>query len=138
MDTLLNPYIARNGDARAMLEHYRDVLGGDLEINTYEAFGQDGPNKDKVMHGMLAVSPRITIMAADSSEEVPAAPCGMSISLSGADEKELRRFWDGLIVGGTATMPLEPAPWGDTFGMCVDRFGVSWMVNIVGPTRAAE
>ena len=29
-------------------------------------------------------------------------------------------------------MPLEPAPWGDTFGMCVDRYGVSWLVNIAG------
>ena len=29
-------------------------------------------------------------------------------------------------------MPLERAPWGDTFGMCVDKFGISWMVNIAG------
>jgi PhnB protein len=29
-------------------------------------------------------------------------------------------------------MPLEVAPWGDAFGMCTDRFGVSWMVNIAG------
>lgn len=29
-------------------------------------------------------------------------------------------------------MPLEPAPWGDTFGMCVDRFGIQWMVNVNG------
>ena len=34
--------------------------------------------------------------------------------------------------GGNITMPLEKAPWGDTFGMCTDRFGVNWMVNITG------
>jgi PhnB protein len=27
-------------------------------------------------------------------------------------------------------MPLAKAPWGDTFGMCTDKFGVQWMVNI--------
>jgi PhnB protein len=29
-------------------------------------------------------------------------------------------------------MPLEKATWGDTFGMCTDRFGVNWLVNIAG------
>ena len=27
-------------------------------------------------------------------------------------------------------MPLEKATWGDTFGMCTDKFGMNWMVNI--------
>ena len=27
-------------------------------------------------------------------------------------------------------MPLEPAPWGDIFGMCTDKYGVNWLVNI--------
>jgi PhnB protein len=29
-------------------------------------------------------------------------------------------------------MPLEKQMWGDEFGTCVDRFGISWMVNIAG------
>jgi PhnB protein len=33
-------------------------------------------------------------------------------------------------VGGSITVPLGPAPWGDTFGMCTDKFGVSWLVDI--------
>ena len=33
-------------------------------------------------------------------------------------------------------MPLEEAPWGDTFGMCTDKFGVSWLVNIAGAGSA--
>ena len=47
-------------------------------------------------------------------------------------EAELRRYWDGLSAGGTVSVPLERAPWGDTFGMCVGQFGVPWMVNIAG------
>jgi PhnB protein len=33
-------------------------------------------------------------------------------------------------------MPLEKAPWGDTFGMCTDKFGVDWLVNIAGAGAA--
>jgi PhnB protein len=54
---------------------------------------------------------------------------GVSVSLSGDDEAKLRGYWERLSEGGTVTMPFEKAPWGATFGMCVDRFGTSWMVN---------
>jgi PhnB protein len=52
------------------------------------------------------------------------------MSLSGDNEKELRSYFEKLSTGGQIAMPLEKAPWGDTFGMCTDRFGVNWMVNI--------
>jgi PhnB protein len=54
------------------------------------------------------------------------------VSLSGDDEDTLRGYWDKLADGGSVSVPLEKAPWGDTFGMCVDRFGVPWLVNIAG------
>ncbi|HXF02605.1 MAG TPA: VOC family protein, partial [Arthrobacter sp.] len=55
-----------------------------------------------------------------------------SLSLSGDNEAELRGYWDKLIDGANVTEPLQQAPWGDTFGMCTDKFGVQWMVNIAG------
>ena len=44
-------------------------------------------------------------------------------------EEKLRGYWEGLIEGGTVVMPFEKAPWGATFGMVIDRFGTSWLVN---------
>ena len=32
--------------------------------------------------------------------------------------------------GARWRVPLEKQMWGDEFGMCVDQFGVNWMVNI--------
>ena len=55
-----------------------------------------------------------------------------TLTLSGDDEDRLRGWWDALSAGGTVGVPLEKAPWGDSFGMCTDRFGVAWMVNIAG------
>ena len=73
------------------------------------------------------------IMASDTPEGMTHREgSSITVSLSGDDGDELRRFWDGLADGGTVTMPLEKAMWGDTFGMVVDRYGVNWLVNISG------
>ena len=49
------------------------------------------------------------------------------------DGDTLRGYWEKLSGGGTTTMPLQKQAWGDEFGMCVDKFGVPWMVNIAQP-----
>ena len=54
----------------------------------------------------------------------------IAVSLSGDDADDLRGYWEKLSTGGNVQMPLEKQIWGDTFGMCTDRFGLSWMVNI--------
>ncbi|WP_411157593.1 VOC family protein [Nocardia farcinica] len=59
----------------------------------------------------------------------------ISVSLSGDDADRLRGWWNKLSEGGTVTVPLEKQMWGDEFGMCQDRFGVAWMVNIAGEGR---
>ena len=84
------------------------------------------------MHAMLTGDDGVVLMAADAPNGMDYQPFNGSISLSGDDEPTLRGYWDKLVDGGTIGEPLEEAPWGDTFGMCVDRFGVRWMVNIAG------
>ena len=54
----------------------------------------------------------------------------ITVSLSGDDGDALRRYFEKLADGGTVTMPLEKQMWGDEFGMCTDRYGTPWMVNI--------
>jgi PhnB protein len=56
----------------------------------------------------------------------------ITISLSGDDADELHGYWNKLSESGKVTMPLEKQTWGDEFGMCVDRFGINWMVNVAG------
>ena len=136
MSTELNPYLGFRDNARQAMEFYRSVFGGDLELNTYADFqaSEDPAEADKIMHSKLTTPGGRVLMGADTPngmEYTPAA--GISVSLSGDDEGTLRGYWDKLSDGGMVTVPLEPAPWGDTFGMCVDRFGISWMVNILGP-----
>ena len=53
-----------------------------------------------------------------------------SVSLSGDNAAELTSYFEKLSGDGTVAMPCTQAPWGDSFGMCTDKFGVSWLVNI--------
>jgi PhnB protein len=135
MASRLNPYLNFDGDARQAMEYYKEVFGGELAINTFGEFGNEGmPDPDKIMHAQLETGSGFTLMASDTPPGMQRTPGDtMSISLSGDDASELRGYWDKLADGGTVTMPLEKQMWGDEFGQCTDRFGVQWMVNITQP-----
>ena len=111
---------------------YHSIFGGELAIKTYAELRGDDPAKaDKVVHAVLTTPDGLTLMGADAPNPEEYEPrTGFSISLSGDDEERLRGYWERLREGGEVVMPLERAPWGDTFGMCVDRFGTRWLVNI--------
>ncbi len=135
MAVRLNPYLSFRDDARQAMEFYRSVFGGELTVSTFAEFGasEDPAEKDKIMHSMLDTGSGLVLMGADTPNSMEFdAGSRVTISLSGDDEAALRGYWDALSAGGTVAMPLERAPWGDTFGMCTDRFGISWMVNIAG------
>jgi PhnB protein len=138
----LNPYISFQGQAREAMDFYKSVFGGQLDVSTYGESGMaDDPSQgDMVMHAMLDTGDGLVLMGSDNPPGMPyEAGQRITISLSGDDDATLRRYWDGLTGnGGTVTMPLERAPWGDSFGMCSDRFGVNWLVNITGVPAAAQ
>ena len=138
MTARLNPYLGFRDTAREAMDFYRSVFGGTVERNTFAEYqaSEDPSEQDKVMHSVLVTDSGFVLMAADTPNSMDHTPgSNHSISLSGEneDETELRRYWEGLSDGGQVMMPLEPAPWGDTFGMCSDRFGITWLVNIAGP-----
>ena len=135
MTTRLNPYLSFRDNAREAMDFYESVFGGELTRSTFGEFGasDDPAEQDKVMHSMLVTGNGLTLMGADTPNSMDFSPgSNGTISLSGEDETELRSYWEKLSDGGDVSLPLEKAPWGDTFGMCVDKFGVSWMVNIAG------
>ena len=133
MATRLTPYLNFREGTRAAMEYYRSVFGGELTVSTFGETPGMGPKgeEDKVLHSMLEVGSDMTLMAADVPSGMDVSPNG-TLALSGDDEDKLRGWWDALSSDGTVGVPLEKAPWGDSFGMCVDRFGVAWMVNIAG------
>ncbi|MFF0200837.1 VOC family protein [Streptomyces sp. NPDC005017] len=135
MASRLNPYLSFDGTAREAMEFYREVFGGTLKLNTFGEFGQTGtPDENKIMHGMLETDAGFTLMGADTPPGMEATRGNyFSVSVSGEDEAELRGYWDKLSADSQVSVPLEKQMWGDVFGMCTDRFGVPWMIDIVQP-----
>ncbi|HYO32960.1 MAG TPA: VOC family protein [Nocardioidaceae bacterium] len=132
MTSRLNPYISFPGSARQAMEFYESVFGGTLTLSTFGEYGaQDTPDADKIMHGMLEADNGFTLMGADAPPGTEyTSGNNMAVSLSGDDTVELHSYWDKLSNGGSVSVALEKQMWGDEFGMCVDQFGVAWMVNI--------
>lgn len=126
----LDPYIFFQGNCKKAMEFYETIFGGELTIQKMDAYPDmpvDESMKDMVMHAMLEGD--IRLMGSDSQKASPEAK-KIELSLSGDDEAKLRAYWQSLGEGGKITMPLEKAPWGDTFGMLMDKYGIAWMINI--------
>ena len=135
MQTKLNPYLSFKDNAREAMEFYQTVFGGKLTVSTFKEFhaSQDPSEDNLVMHAVLEADNGITFMGSDTPNRMEyKSGTNYSMSLSGDNEAELQGYFEKLAIGGHVTMPLEPAPWGDTFGMLIDQFGVPWLVNIVG------
>lgn len=140
---ILNPYLNFRNNAREAIEFYHSIFGGDLTISTFGDFKMPGIEEsgyDKVMHSQIDNTPAgFTLMASDTPAYMLAnatPPSGFSVSISGDEADLLRGYWDGLADGAEIQQPLADAPWGGVFGMLVDKFGTSWLVNINAPGQA--
>src|ERR1700761_6417348 len=134
---IFNIYLNFPGTTEEAFNFYKSVLGGEfLTIMRYKD-SPEGPRtpdhlKDKVMHIALPIGNGNTLMATDSIEGMgPKMTVGnnVSISVSPESEAETHKIFDGLSAGGTILVPLNKAFWGGLFGMFVDKYGITWMVN---------
>jgi len=133
MQTQLKPYVNFKNNARAAMEFYKTVFGGKLQLSTFKEYhaSQDPSEDDLIMHAELQAENGINFFASDTPSRMEyRSGTNITMSLTGDNEDELKTLFHKLSTGGTVTMPLEKATWGDTFGMCTDKFGIGWLVNI--------
>ncbi|MBR0696513.1 VOC family protein [Bradyrhizobium lablabi] len=129
----VNPYLHFNGNCGAALKFYQKVLGAQIEATF--PYGEGPPEmqmppdwKDKIMHAMITIDGEI-IMASDSPPGHFQKPQGFSVSLQVEDPADAERRFKALAEGGSVTMPFGKTFFSNGFGMCVDQFGIPWMVN---------
>jgi PhnB protein len=133
----LTPYLSFRDNAREAMTFYQSVLGGTLDLVEFSMFPdmpQDPADSGKIMHSWLSTDDGMVLAGSDTPTGMDyETPQGVSVSISTDDADRAQQVWDGLSAGGTQVMPFEDAPWGDRFGMLVDRFGVSWMISANRP-----
>lgn len=129
----VNPYLNFNGDCGAALKFYEGVLGAKV---TFSMTWGEMPGAEEfpaethklIMHASLNIGDNV-VMAADSPPGHYKEPTGMNVSIHTAEVPEGERIFNALAEGGKVTMPFQKTFWSPGFGMCVDRFGIPWMVN---------
>jgi PhnB protein len=129
----LNPYLNFDGQCEAAFKFYAQILGGKITFSTTwgEMPGADQfpPESHKlIMHTTLSVGDDV-LMGADAPPGRYQQPKGINVSIHVKNIAEGERIFNALAEKGSVTMPFEKTFWSPGFGMCVDQFGIPWMVN---------
>ncbi|MBP8180973.1 MAG: VOC family protein [Acidimicrobiia bacterium] len=137
----LHPYLFFTNTAKEAMTRYQQVLGGELEVLTFADMPDSdelppGARPDSVMHAALIFGEGMVILASDDPTGDGAGVKGASLSLMLSDQDEAKRVFASLAEGGVVQMELSQTFWSPAFGSLVDRFGVSWMINVDQPESA--
>ena len=143
------------GDARAALEFYQSVFGGQIVAATYGDFGmpKDAPGADKVVFGHVETEDGFRVMAYDipGQSDASSTRAGSThrengatmtdqpffVSVRGETLEEVQGYWEKLSAGASIVEPLAASAWSPGFGMLTDGFGVTWILD-VGAAYTAE
>lgn len=133
----VQPYLFFDGCCEEALEFYRRALDAQVDMLMRFKESPEAPppgavapgSEDKVMHASFRVGDS-TLMASDGGCSGRSGFQGITLSLNLAEVAEAERRFAALAAGGEVQMPLGATFWSPAFGMVVDRFGVSWMVNV--------
>jgi PhnB protein len=132
----ITPYLMFERQAQEAFEFYRSVFGADrLDLirvrDMADATEMPEAVQDLVAHVSLTVNGRIILMASDNTMDTPVTTGSSShLHIAAESEQEVDKLFGALSAGGTVEMEPQQTEWSRRFGMCVDKFGVKWMVDV--------
>lgn len=136
MTITVTPHLNFRGTARAALEFYQSVFGGELHVVSYADVGTTDPaTASHVSWGQVETAAGFRIMAYDVYPHLPfdRGQDPFFVSVRGTDPEELERYWAGLVDGATVVQAIGPAQWAPLYGQLTDRFGITWVLDIAVP-----
>lgn len=129
------------GQAREALGFYRSVFGGEQTVVTYGMAGvaHDAAQSDQVIWGEVVSERGMRVMAYDVQSEKAWNPGenAFYLCVRGDDADEVTSYWDGLGDGATILQPLGPSQWSPLHGMLRDRFGITWILDVMSGQASA-
>lgn len=137
----INPYIHFNGNAEEALNHYRDALGGELQIMRFAGSPAEGCAPEgwgqKVLHGALQTGVGLLLASDASKDQVRNPGDNIEVAVQVDSEADAERIFSKLGQGGNITMPLSETFFSPKFGMLIDRFGIKWIIVTAVAAAAA-
>lgn len=135
-----HPYLNFGGICREAFTRYQEIFGDELVLLPMSEMPSEvqvpADHADLIMHAALMFDGQLLMASDDPSPDFGPVQ-GMFVNYTVGDVAEAERVFQALADGGQVTMPLAETFWAPRFGMCVDRFGTPWMVNVEAPTGAS-
>lgn len=132
----VNPYFNFMGTTEEAMKLYKSVFGGELILSKFKDVPggekMSAEDQEKIIHSSLTINKSTTLMATDLLESMAqklSLGNNTHVCIQAETEAEANKFFEGLSKGGKVTMPMNKTFWGAYFGMCLDKYGISWMIN---------
>ena len=142
----LSPYLTFPGNCEEAFNFYKSVFGREFlyvgrfsDMPSDEGYEIPDYKMNKIMHIALPIGKDMLLMGSDSGEDWGSGALSVgnnvSLSITAETKEQADRYFESLCSQGKMTMQIGDVFWGSYFGMCTDRFGVSWMVSYSKPEK---
>ena len=130
MPASVTPFLMFEGQADEAMNFYVKVIP-DSEILNVQRHGPDGPGPEGSIFVATFSLRGQPVMVSDSyiSHDFTFTP-SISLFVTCQSEEEVAELSTALAEGGEYLMPLDNYGFSRRFAWVVDRFGVSWQVNL--------
>ncbi len=135
--TTVNAYIYFNGNCEDAFNFYKGVFRKGI---TYIGRYKDVPKTDrqifqetdeKIMHITLPISTETILMGSDNTKayEQSIGYSNFSLIIHTDGKEEADRLFNELSENGQIQLPMNLTFWGSYYGICIDKFGISWKIT---------
>jgi len=136
---IIEPYLFFGGRCEEAVEFYESALGAKrVMLMRFEEAPDSPPDGTlapdwgkKIMHAAIFIG-EYMVMMSDGCGTGTGKFDGFRLSICPENEEQAAEFFSALSAGGSIEMPLGKTFWSPCYGMCTDKFGVGWMVNLQG------
>ena len=139
MSVISTLHVNFRGNAKEALEFYHSIFGGDIILAPYgdvEA-GQSAAQAEQIAWGQVQAPNGFHIMAYDVQDSLPyaAGENAFYVSLRSTETDEIEKLGNALVEsdGVKIHVPFGPSVFSPLYGKLTDRFGVTWIIDVVAP-----
>lgn len=124
------PFLMFEGNAEEAMKYYTSLIE-DSNITSISRYGSDGPGQEGSVILATFTLKGQEFMCIDSKihHEFTFTP-SFSIYLTCSSEDEIDHLFEKLSEAGSVLMPLGDYSFSKKFAWTVDKFGVSWQLNL--------
>jgi predicted 3-demethylubiquinone-9 3-methyltransferase (glyoxalase superfamily) len=123
-------FLMFEGNAEEAMNYYVSLIE-DSSVTSIVRYGSEGPGTEgSVMQATFTLKGQEFMCIDSHVKHAFTFTPSFSIFVTCDTDDEMDRLYEDLPVGGKVLMPLGNYGFSKKFGWVVDRFGVSWQVNL--------